>query len=112
MKHHEQFIEGKPTPKGRPRMTKTGHVYTPESTRRAEAALRAAYSGPLFHGLVSVDVNVSKDGYGFIIHELSDDEKSSLRGDVDNYCKTLLDALNGVAWDDDKQVTRVSMRKY
>lgn len=29
-------VEGTPVAKGRPRMTKTGHVYTPEKTRRYE----------------------------------------------------------------------------
>jgi Holliday junction resolvase RusA-like endonuclease len=27
-----------------------------------------------------------------------------IRGDVDNICKAVLDGLNGVAWDDDRQV--------
>jgi crossover junction endodeoxyribonuclease RusA len=112
VRKHSQFIEGKPTPKGRPRMTKTGHVYTPESTRRAEAAVRAAYSGPKFEGLVSVILSISKDGVGLEIHELTPDNKSDLRGDLDNYAKTVLDALNGVAWEDDKQVTQINMRKY
>lgn len=112
MRQHTQFIEGRPTPKGRPRMTKTGHVYTPESTRRAEAAVRDAYRGPKFDGLVSVMLSISKDGVGLEIHELTPEHKSDLRGDLDNYAKTVLDALNGVAWEDDKQVTQIVMRKY
>jgi len=32
-------------------------------------------------------------------------------GDVDNYCKTLLDALNGIAWVDDRQVRRATVEK-
>jgi len=32
-------------------------------------------------------------------------------GDVDNYCKTLLDALNGIAWIDDRQVRRATVEK-
>lgn len=32
-------------------------------------------------------------------------------GDLDNYQKTILDALNGVAWDDDRQVEAIQARK-
>lgn len=32
-------------------------------------------------------------------------------GDVDNYCKSLLDGLNGIAWFDDRQVRRATIEK-
>jgi len=35
----------------------------------------------------------------------------TLRGDLDNYVKLTLDALNGVAWEDDRQVVRISAVK-
>jgi Holliday junction resolvase RusA-like endonuclease len=38
-------------------------------------------------------------------------EESKLRGDVDNYVKSLLDGLNGVAYDDDKQVVNLHAYK-
>ena len=31
--------------------------------------------------------------------------------DCDNLCKTILDALNGIAYDDDKQVCRLYVEK-
>jgi Holliday junction resolvase RusA-like endonuclease len=34
-------------------------------------------------------------------------DANKLRGDLDNYVKLTLDALNGVAWDDDGQVVRI-----
>ena len=36
-------IPGEPTGKGRPRMTRTGHTYTPEKTVNYEALVKMAY---------------------------------------------------------------------
>jgi Holliday junction resolvase RusA-like endonuclease len=38
-------------------------------------------------------------------------EKSMLRGDVSNYLKLVEDALNGLAYDDDRQVHRLIGKK-
>lgn len=32
-------------------------------------------------------------------------------GDVDNYAKAVLDSLNGILWDDDDQITELTVRK-
>ena len=37
--------------------------------------------------------------------------KSPLLGDIDNYAKSILDGLNGVAFDDDKQVRYLKVVK-
>ena len=37
--------------------------------------------------------------------------KKRLRGDIDNYAKSVLDALNGVAYKDDKQIVRLDLEK-
>ena len=36
---------------------------------------------------------------------------SKLRGDIDNYAKSILDGLNGVAYTDDKQIVSLELRK-
>jgi cyclopropane fatty-acyl-phospholipid synthase-like methyltransferase len=36
---------------------------------------------------------------------------SKLRGDIDNYAKSVLDGLNGVAYTDDKQIVSLELRK-
>jgi Holliday junction resolvase RusA-like endonuclease len=37
--------------------------------------------------------------------------KSKLTGDIDNYAKSILDALNGVAYADDKQIVSLYLEK-
>lgn len=61
----------------------------------------------MFHGEVAVNIVVDNEGTAIIVERIDIDTKSSLRGDLDNYVKTVLDALNGVAWIDDKQVVKI-----
>jgi Holliday junction resolvase RusA-like endonuclease len=37
---------------------------------------------------------------------------SGRRGDLDNYVKSILDGLKGIAWEDDRQVTCVACSVY
>lgn len=46
-----------------------------------------------------------------IVEPVEVDEKSKLRGDLDNYTKLIADALNGVAWIDDRQVVKLTAVK-
>ncbi|WP_027717467.1 RusA family crossover junction endodeoxyribonuclease [Desulfovirgula thermocuniculi] len=92
-------VPGRPVPKARPRVGKNGAVYIPRRCRDYEAkvaalarkAFRAPYEGP-----VALSVKVYLAGPG---------------GDLDNYVKSIADALNGVAWRDDGQVVRIKAEK-
>ena len=106
MKKHSQFIETKPIPKGRPRMTRRGRVYTPARTLESEDVIRMAYTGPKYEGNVMLVCTFSKDGISINLQNITQND-SKLRGDLDNYIKLLMDGLNGVAWADDKQVTLI-----
>lgn len=109
-KAYKLKVDSKPVPKGRPRMTRYGRVFTPATTLQAEAIIAQAWNGPKYEGLVEVDCVFTPEGTTVIVTPV-DGTQSKLRGDIDNYVKLLMDGLNGVAWLDDKQVIVVRAEK-
>lgn len=101
------IAEGKPQVKQRPRMTRRGRVFTPEKTLLAEQAVAAQYKGPLFEGPVAVEMRFGIDYIGIHIADLDYQPIKGLRGDLDNYVKMVADGLNGIAWNDDRQIKSV-----
>ena len=104
------IVPGRPKVKERPRHGRGGHVYTPRDTLEREKAVAAVYMGPRFEGPIQVWLSFGQDHTEVIIDEL-DQEPTKLRGDIDNYAKLVLDALNGVAWIDDRQVVILTAAK-
>jgi Holliday junction resolvase RusA-like endonuclease len=104
----KQNFSVRPKAKGRPQFNrKTGNVYTPKTTREYENQIKSMYTGPLFkEELLSVKIKFSIDGT-----EIKNKEKSKLTADIDNYAKAFLDALNGVAYTDDKQIVSLYLEK-
>lgn len=107
---HGLHVPVKPVPKGRPRMTRRGRVFTPQTTLDAEAIIAEAWDGPRYEGLVELECVFTPEGTQVIVRPV-DGTPSKLRGDIDNYVKLLMDGLNGVAWLDDKQVTVIRAEK-
>lgn len=83
-------------------------AYTPAKTVKAEKEIADAWDGPMFEGEIAVHIVVDTQGTAIIVERVDLETKSKLRGDIDNYIKTILDALNGVAWRDDSQVVKVT----
>lgn len=113
-------IEGAPTAKGRPRFARIGaHVraYTPKKTEGAENTIKLIASNALaspFNGAVEIFIVFGMPIPKSTSKKRSEGLKSSphlKRPDVDNLVKLVLDALNGVAWDDDSQVFSIVARK-
>lgn len=121
----EFFIPGKPKGKGRPRFTKTGRTYTPEDTANYENWVRLCYMQEAEkNGIEPIPADEPVQVY---IRALELVPKSfskaktekvldgrmfpTKKPDCDNIIKIICDALNGVAYHDDKQVVRVSCRK-
>ena len=106
-------IERRPKVKARPRHTKGGKVFTPASTLQEEDHVAAAWKdqvGETLSGPVEITVVYSPEAT--ILHVTSSPhDAKTLRGDLDNYVKLTLDALNEVAWDDDNQVVRLHATK-
>lgn len=109
-------IEGRPIPKGRPRVFR-GHAVTPRKTQQAESQLLAMYKfqnygkAPLT-GRVEVHCV-----FNMPIPKTWSKHKKELaaqgwinctvRPDLDNLIKLVLDALNGAAYVDDAQIVRI-----
>lgn len=119
MKEVTFIVYGKPRGKARPRMNRrTGSVYTPKATADYEREIRKAYQeagGGLFDG---VPVAIVVDCYFAPNKALSKRQKALIRGkwythkpDGDNVLKSVLDALNGVAYKDDAYVVHTSTYK-
>lgn len=119
-------VPGKPQGKARARTVcdpRTGrvHSYTPEKTAAYEALIRQYYKinrGIHFGGAVMLRVEIAaiyeipKSYSKKKVEEIRrDDKRPTVKPDCDNIIKAVLDALNGVAYDDDAQVVAVSCSK-
>lgn len=111
-------VDGRPVPKGRPRVTRHG-TYTPKSTQIFETAVRAAWiergERPFEDGEA---LEVMVNAYFPIPSGTPKRKRDGLhltpylkRGDIDNIIKAVLDALNGYAYKDDSAVYSVYGRK-
>jgi Holliday junction resolvase RusA-like endonuclease len=104
-----------PRAKQRPKTTfKNGHprTFTPRPTIEAEHALAAQWVGQPVAGPLAVTI-VMTDTYVDVAVTPCDEPLSPKlrRGDIDNYTKLICDALNGVAWLDDRQIARILVVK-
>lgn len=112
----EVMVPWKPHAKQRPRVTRRG-TFTPQATRDAESNIRQAFFDAvgddfeMFTGPVRVEIDLANKHFRIRIDECDDYENRALRGDTDNYMKTIGDALNGVAWEDDKLIVELEVRK-
>ena len=117
------IIPGKPIGKGRPRFTKSGHCWTPSKTVMYEQGIKQAYwmkYGPKMYAsdkALAVEIVLyypRPKSMGK--HKRLMAQKGMLRPtvkpDVDNVIKAILDALNGVAFEDDRQIVQVTCEKW
>lgn len=115
---------GEAIAKGRPRATVRGgyaSVYTPSRTRGFEGRVRAIAADAMARsGAVptpdAVNVQIAFDRQ--MPKSWSKKKKLHMRGepvtsgaDIDNQVKAILDALNGVTWEDDVQVSDLSVSR-
>lgn len=117
----EIVLLGAPRGKERPRLTKTGHVYTPEKTRNYEAALKYAAQQvmgerPPLAGPLTVDIRVDVPISPSWPKKRRDAARSGAerpvkKPDWDNFGK-VIDALNLVVWIDDSQIVDGRVRKF
>lgn len=112
---------GQPVGKGRPRFTSAGRLYTPKATLDYEDLVRTCFQAASgqqepVRGIVNVTIEArykipnswpkwkkNEAALGRIL--------PTVKPDVDNIAKIILDALNGVAYEDDKNVTSLRIDK-
>lgn len=110
------IIKGEPVGKGRPRFQRNGQPYTPEKTRRYENYVKMCYrvqngkkriaAGSAvmvsIRACLGIPKKASKKKRELMLESRI---RPTKKPDADNIAKIILDALNGLAWEDDKQIT-------
>ena len=110
MKIFSATFEGNPVPKGRPRMTKTGHAYTPQTTRDFEKAV-AIWAKTNFKGKLSKKPLKAVMNFYIKRAKTNKTKQHTQRPDIDNYMKAVLDGMQGVVFEDDSQVFEIFATK-
>ena len=120
------YVKGEPQGKARPRFTKTGRTYTPKNTADYEERIRFEFNKwalenkvdepvpkgvPLFMRVTAVygipQSATKKQRADMVANRMRPTKKP----DYDNVCKVVSDALNGLAFYDDAQITTAMVSK-
>lgn len=116
-------IPGLPRGKGRPRMTRNGHVYTDAKTASFEGMVRsfaaqamanaglAMASGVPVRVLIAIAVPCPASYSRKRRAAALDGGVAPFKPDVDNVAKSILDAMNGIVYDDDSRVVELAVSK-
>jgi len=113
-------IETEAVGKGRPRFTRYGSTYTPTKTKNFEKLIANEYilqsNNYIFDKVpinvsVIIEKNIPKSATKKHRAELLSQKWNITKPDIDNCLKSILDALNGVAYQDDNQVSSISAYK-
>lgn len=114
-------VYGLPKGKARPRVTRTGHAYTPAATVAWENTIRLQAIHAM-RGIDMLDGNLivrmtfffqPPKSYAKKRRELLIAEGRPMphKPDIDNLVKAVLDACNGIAYKDDAAVVEIDARK-
>lgn len=111
----DMTVYTEPVPKGRPRFY-GNHAVTPPKTREYEKLIREQWT----HGMMNGPLHVTMVFTFKVPKSYSKKKHAELIGmpkttkpDLDNLVKAVLDALNGVAYEDDSNICgTVAIKKY
>ncbi len=103
------------TPRGqeRPRFARNGHAYKSIEAKAYEQCIREAYlrqyrGMPPMAGAFGITIQAT-----FPRPKRCSREMPTVKPDLDNVCKAVLDALNGVAYTDDKNNVKLeALKRY
>lgn len=106
-------IKMDPVAKGRPRMTKAGHTYTPAETRNAEKLLADYFNLKRDRSMPwDAPLGVTLAFYFSRPASKKNTNNHTTRPDIDNLVKLVCDSANGILWDDDKQIVFLEASKH
>ncbi len=104
-------VYGKPQGKARPRFTRQGHAYTPKQTADYEKQIRQAYitaGGEMISDTAPILICITACFKKAKSNKMTE---PTLKPDSDNIAKIVCDALNGIAYKDDKQIISLTVDK-
>ena len=116
-------IPGNPVPKARPRVTKSGHAYTPKKTSDYEKLVQI-YAKQAMAGMNPTTEAVRLTVRAFFPipkswtkakkeKALNGDLKHTTKPDLSNIVKAVEDAMNGIVYKDDSQISEiVCVKRY
>ncbi len=112
-------IQGKPVGKGRPRLGKYA-TYTPSKTKQYEAFVKWTFinqfkeikklEGPISANIIAI-FEIPKSYSSKKRAELNLQKNYIHKPDTDNIAKIILDSLNEIAYYDDSQISKLSVKK-
>ena len=115
-------VDGEVRPKDRPRFTKTGRIFTPKRTVEYENKVKGAYLREYPSGMAFPDeaVEMVLNIYVEVPKSYSKKKRDHMicfeypkkKPDIDNQIKAIADALNGVAYTDDKQIVSLRVLRF
>lgn len=115
-------VPGAPKGKARPRVTRSGHAYTPQDTVMYENLVKTTFASTYPDHKPLDDAEISAVIYAYYPIPksasrkrkqmmLEGDIKPITKPDTDNVAKSILDSLNGIAYSDDSHVTDLTVMK-
>lgn len=114
------IIPGEPVAKGRPRVTKWG-VHTPEKTKNYETLVKEIFIIQNHGQPMTGELAIEMKAYFTIPKSVSKKKRAEMidgsirptkKPDIDNLVKSVTDALNTLAYQDDSQIVQATVGKY
>ena len=118
------IIKGKPEPQGRPRASRARNriiMRDPETSRNYKRSVawqaKSQWNKRPLEGALAVEMDIYRQipkSTSNVRRERKNAKeiRPIVRPDIDNYTKSVLDALDGIVWKDDAQVVTLSANKY
>lgn len=104
-------VDIRPFGKQRPRMTRSGHAYTPKETVEYERQIKLRFK-KLFPNFKPIENAIILEiNFYFIQSKSNKDSFHTIKPDIDNLIKAICDSLNGLAYVDDRIITGIIAHK-